>query len=164
MKEDKSKVEDEHDALDSNDKSSIDDYAPWFYKYMDLDVTRNCCLVVALRIIQALFCTANMEHPDEYWQVTQVAYHIVYGGVDLPWEFHTDYRLRNTIYPLIQAIPLYALKTTGLDTNTAVRLCPYLVHSILVVIGDYYLWKLGKSVVGKKATQVAFVFYLTNKT
>ncbi len=46
--------------------------------------------------------TSNMAHPDEYWQVTQVAYKIVYpdANVVLPWEFHPDYRLRNLIYPI----------------------------------------------------------------
>jgi hypothetical protein len=37
------------------------------------------------------------------------------------------------------------------------------VHSFLVIIGDLYLWKIGKSTVGKEATQVAFIFYLTNR-
>ena len=47
--------------------------------------------------------TANMAHPDEYWQVTQVAYKLVYpdANVVLPWEFHHAYRLRNFIYPIV---------------------------------------------------------------
>lgn len=113
--------------------------------------------------------TANMAHPDEYWQVTQVAYRTVYGDpqngydIDLPWELHNDYRLRNTIYPLFLAVPMYFLKITGLDTNMAIRLCPYLVHMLLVLLGDHYLWRVGRETVGKQATQCAFVFYLTNR-
>jgi GPI mannosyltransferase 3 len=81
----------------------------------------------------------------------------------LPWEYHDSYRLRNTIYPLFHAIPLYILKELGLDSNTAVRLCPYIVHSVFVITGDVFLWRIGKETVGKHATQVAFVFYLTNR-
>ena len=110
-----------------------------------------------------------MAHPDEYWQVTQVAYREVYGDpingydIDLPWEFHNDYRLRNAIYPLFHVGPMWLLKIFGLDTNWAIRVCPYVVHSCFVIIGDTYLWKIGKNTVGKSATQVAFVFYLTNR-
>ena len=110
-----------------------------------------------------------MAHPDEYWQVTQVAYRTVYGDpqngfdIDLPWEYHNDYRLRNTIYPLFHALPMFFLKWTGLDCNFAIRVCPYVVHSFFVMVGDYYLWKIGKQTVGKEATMIAFVFYLTNR-
>jgi hypothetical protein len=110
-----------------------------------------------------------MTHPDEYWQVTQVAYRAVYGDnvngydIDLPWEYHDDYRLRNTIFPLFHAIPMYLLKMTGLDSNLAIRLCPYLVHMQFVLLGDVYLWSIGKSTVGKQATMIAFIFYLTNR-
>jgi len=38
-------------------------------------------LLVVLRILQAIFMTSNMVHPDEYWQGTQPAYNWVYGGV-----------------------------------------------------------------------------------
>ena len=99
-----------------------------------------------------------MDHPDEYWQVTQVAYKNIYPSeeyglnVDLPWEFHDDYRLRNILYPLLHMLPLWILKSTGLDTNLMVRISPYLFHSIFVIISDRFLWKVGKQTVGKEAT------------
>lgn len=105
-----------------------------------------------------------MVHPDEYWQATEVAYNVVYGGVDLPWEWHDDYRLRNTVYPYYLAAPLWILKQLGLDTNLAVRLCPYLAQCILLCISDSYLWDVGKQTVGAPATRIAFLFYLTNRT
>ena len=110
--------------------------------------------MIAYRLIYAALLTANMAHPDEYWQVTQVAYSLVYSdtNVDLPWEFHPDFRLRNLIYPIIHTIPLYILKFAGLDTNMMVRVCPYLFHTIFVLISDFYLWKIGKLTVGKQAT------------
>mmetsp|Transcript_15469 Transcript_15469/g.23769 ORF Transcript_15469/g.23769 Transcript_15469/m.23769 type:complete len:92 (-) Transcript_15469:1118-1393(-) len=44
-----------------------------------------------------------------------------------------------------------------------VRVTPYVVHSILVLISDYYLWKVGNRTVGKHATAIAFAFHLTNR-
>mmetsp|Transcript_11454 Transcript_11454/g.19375 ORF Transcript_11454/g.19375 Transcript_11454/m.19375 type:complete len:109 (-) Transcript_11454:1351-1677(-) len=108
-----------------------------------------------------------MAHPDDMWQVSQVAYKNVYGNagsieeqqqvedgvfVDLPWEYHTDYRLRNVIYPMFHSLPLWMLKTMGVDYNVAVRVCPYVVHALLVILSDSYFWKVGKATVGKQAT------------
>ena len=144
-------------------------YMPSIVNYLNFDEWFNFYGLVAFRLFQAVYMTSNMAHPDEYWQVTQVAYRAVYGDaangfdIDLPWEYHDSYRLRNTIYPLFHAVPLYMLKLSGLDSNLAVRMCPYILHSALVIIGDVYLWRIGKETVGRHATQVAFVFYLTNR-
>ena len=45
---------------------------------------------LAYRLVQAIWFSSNMVHPDEYWQSTEVAYHLVFGGVTLPWEWHPD--------------------------------------------------------------------------
>lgn len=37
------------------------------WKYTDLDDFGNWLMLAALRLIQALFLTSNMVHPDEYW-------------------------------------------------------------------------------------------------
>ena len=87
----------------------------------------------------------------------------MYGGVALPWEWHDEYRLRNTIYPAYLAIPLYVLKQLGLDTKWVVLVQPYLSHSLLVIIGDIAIWKAGKKYVGKDATQVAMLLLLVSK-
>lgn len=167
----KKKVSDDQSAadVDSQDKQAVATHMPWFFKFMDMDDSRYFAGAVAFRLFQAIFLTANMAHPDEYWQVTQVAYRTVYGDpangydIDLPWEYHNDYRLRNTIYPLFHAGPMWVLKVLGLDSNQAIRLCPYIVHASLVIIGDIYLWKIGKSTVGKEATMTALLFYFTNR-
>tara|TARA_B110000285_G_scaffold213816_1_gene258520 strand:- start:336 stop:779 length:444 start_codon:yes stop_codon:yes gene_type:complete len=136
-------------------KEEVQRYMPFFFKYLDFDSSRNTILLVVFRLMQSLLFTSNMAHPDEYWQVTQVAYKAVYGDpkngydIDLPWEYHDDYRLRNTIYPLFHVIPLQILKTLNLDSNMAVRLAPYVVHSFFVIFSDFYLWKIGKNTVGK---------------
>lgn len=144
--------------IDSEEKSELANYMPFFFPYLDFDVDGHFINLIIFRLIQAIFATANMAHPDEYWQVTQVAYREVYGDpangydIDLPWEFHNDYRLRNAIYPLFHVGPMWLLKNLGLDSNWAIRVCPYVVHSVFVLIGDAYLWKIGKNTVGKSAT------------
>ena len=93
----------------------------------------------------------------------EVAYNIVYGGVTLPWEWLPEYGLRSTLYPYYLSLPLYILKITGLDYTMAVRLCPQLAHIVLVLVGDWYFWRLGKLVVGKNATSLAAVLLIFNR-
>jgi hypothetical protein len=64
----------------------------------------------------AIFLTKNHAYSDEYWQGTEVAYNLVYGGVNLPWEWTPDYRIRNVLYPFFIAIPMWAVKILGIDT------------------------------------------------
>lgn len=115
------------------------------------------------RLFQALFLTYNMVHPDEYWQAVEVAYNFVYGGVDLPWEWTADYRIRNTVYPFYLVMFLQTLKFTGLDTPWAVRNYPYLAHSLLVIISDRYLWKISCRLIGKPASRIAMLLYFLNR-
>jgi hypothetical protein len=51
----------------------------WFLT--DLDRPRYCYLFIAMRLVQALFFSWNVQHPDEYWQSMEPAYNMVYGGV-----------------------------------------------------------------------------------
>ena len=43
---------------------------PFFFKYLDFDQLNNFYFLIAYRFLYAAFLTANMAHPDEYWQVT----------------------------------------------------------------------------------------------
>ena len=82
----------------------------WFWKFTDFDSPILFTLLIIVRLVQACTLTWNFRHADQYWQATQVAYNWVYGGVQLPWEWHEEYRLRNTVYPAYLALPLYFLK------------------------------------------------------
>jgi hypothetical protein len=107
--------------------------------------------------------TSNLIHPDGYWQSTEVAYNMVYGGVELPWEWWPEYRLRSTIYPYFIAAPLFVLKWLGIDSNYMVRISPYICQCIILCISDSYFWSIGKKTVGLSSTRLAFIFYLTNR-
>lgn len=105
----------------------------------------------------------NQSHSDEYWQSIEPAYNLVYGGVTLPWEWDPQYRLRSTFYPMYLALPLYILKTLGLDYPWVVRLCPQYAHILLVLVCDRYLWKIGKCTVGKNASRIAMLIYFISR-
>ncbi len=78
----------------------------WLYDLLDLDKASIFRFFALLRVLQCLFMSRNHVYADEYWQGTEVAYDIVYGGVSLPWEWCNAYRLRNVIYPSYLSIPL----------------------------------------------------------
>lgn len=60
-------------------------------------------------------------------------------------------------------MPLYLLKISGLDFKWAVLLQPYLTHSVLVILGDFFIWQAGKRYVGKDASRVAIFLLLVSK-
>jgi hypothetical protein len=64
----------------------------------------------------------------------------VYGGVNVAWEWQPKYRIRNVLYPYFLAIPLWIMKILGIDSLYMVRAAPYLAHSTLVIIADYYYY------------------------
>mmetsp|Transcript_15984 Transcript_15984/g.24792 ORF Transcript_15984/g.24792 Transcript_15984/m.24792 type:complete len:117 (-) Transcript_15984:1190-1540(-) len=87
---------------------------------------------------------------------------MVFGGVDLPWEWRNPYRIRNALYPLYLSWPLYLLKITRMDFPALVQASPYMAHFPLLVISDISLWNIGKATVGKPATRAAMIMLLTN--
>ena len=133
-----------------------------FYESFDLERNGSFTLLAIYRLIQALFLTKMLYHPDELYQGTQVAYNMVYGDVDLPWEWKDPYRLRNTLYPFYLSLPLWLLKWTRLDFNYLVIASPYLAHWPLMIISDCYLWRIGIKLCGKSETRIAFILMLTN--
>ena len=68
-----------------------------------------------------LLCSKSHVYPDEYWQGTEVAYNMVYGGVKLTWEWNPDNRIRSVIYPFYLSLPLRLLKILRLDYYFTVR-------------------------------------------
>ena len=93
-----------------------------------MDIQSNINWTIAMRVFLAIFMTKNLVHPDEFWQVNQISYKLVYptAPMDLPWEFNKESRLRCFIYPLIQAIPMWIMKFLGLDTWLVIQHISYL--------------------------------------
>jgi hypothetical protein len=92
-----------------------------------------------------------------------VAYNWVYGDVSLPWEWTSAYKLRNALYPAFLAGPLFVLKETGLDSALVVRHQPYVTHSILVMVNDYFIWKIAKRMTDKDTARYSMLFIIFNR-
>ena len=132
------------------------------WSYTDLDNRTNFILLIVFRILCVVLRSYNTVHPDEFWQGTQVAYNWVYGGVSLPWEFKSEYQLRNVLYPCYLAAPMYLAKILRIDSSTMVYFLPYLSQLILAIINDFFIWKLGKKLVGIDSTRIAIVLMVSN--
>ena len=81
-----------------------------FYELFDLDRNGSWILLAVWRLIFTLCFTKMLVHPDELFQGTQIAYDIVFGGVELPWEWREPYKIRSALYPLYLSWPLALLK------------------------------------------------------
>lgn len=81
----------------------------------------------------------------------------------LPWEWDDQFKLRNTIYPAYLAAPLYLVKQAGLDFPWTVRVLPYLAQCPLVILNDYFVWKIGKKIIGADGSRIGMLLLLTNR-
>jgi len=54
------------------------------------------------------------------------------------WEWWNGYNVRSFIYPLWLALPGFALKWIGLDTNFLLVNSMYFMHVLQQIVGDYY--------------------------
>lgn len=88
-----------------------------FYSLTDITLLKNFLLLVLYRFFLSIYGTKNHIYPDEYWQGTEVAYNMVFGGVDLPWEWLDDNRIRSYLYPFYLSLPLRILKALNLDSS-----------------------------------------------
>ncbi|KEG14990.1 GPI mannosyltransferase 3 [Trypanosoma grayi] len=110
------------------------------------NVTRLSWVVIILVFLYRLFLCATIataESPDEWWQSTEVAYHMVFGKGHLPWEWH--YGLRSVLFPGIIAFPFFLLKLVGLDTAWTVWFSSRLLQACVITAIDLCIFKLGDS-------------------
>lgn len=111
------------------------------YSPMNFGIWYNVVFLVFIRTLMAVYCTTNFIHPDEYYQGTEVAYNMVFGNVEVTWEWWDENRIRGVIYPSYLSIPLRILKYFQIDSPTTIRLSYYFAHEILVVVGDIFFFK-----------------------
>ena len=106
-------------------------------------------------------------HPDAHWQGTEMAYHFAYGDQVpsiLTWEWQDKYTLRSTLYPAYLSIPLHVLRFLKIDSNCLVNNSLYLMHCLLIVVGDYYMYHVAKMFIGKRGAAVTMLYLLFNFT
>lgn len=88
---------------------------------------------------------------------------MVYGGVDLTWEWQPDSMIRSFIYPLYLSLPLRILRTLRFDSAVNVRSSYYVAQAILVYFSDVYFYKLANTLIGKNGARISLLLYLTMK-
>jgi hypothetical protein len=84
----------------------------------------------------------------------------VYGGVELTWEWRSNYRIRSVLYPMFLSIPIWILKIFRLDYYFLVRVAPYIAHLVLVVLGDYYYFLISQKFIGSTGARLSLYLYL----
>ena len=71
--------------------------------------------------------------------------------------------LRNTLYPMYLSLPLRLIKMLEIDTTYIVNLAPYLAHLPVVILTDYFTWKVAKKVIGRDAARLSMIFLFFNR-
>ncbi|EQC29704.1 hypothetical protein SDRG_12704 [Saprolegnia diclina VS20] len=117
--------------------------------------------IVAFRLANALFVRTYFN-PDEFWQSSEVAHHLVYGYGYLTWEWQPDAQLRGYAHPALFAALYKILQLLGLDTPWAVAYAPRLLQGLIAAVGDVFLYKLAFVYVGETAAKWALFSQLTS--
>uniref|UniRef100_A0A1I7X4Z6 Mannosyltransferase n=1 Tax=Heterorhabditis bacteriophora TaxID=37862 RepID=A0A1I7X4Z6_HETBA len=105
--------------------------------------------------------------PDEVYQSSEVAHHVVYSTGHLSWEW--AHSLRSVIHPLL----IVFVRLLGMDSQVVVANAPRVIHALLFSIGDIAFAKLCRRLLPTKEgaiystlTYVScwFVFYCAPRT
>ena len=81
----------------------------------------------------------------------------------LSWEWFNFYALRNHLYPFWLSIPGQLFKVLGCDTNFLVVNSMYVMHCVVWTFGDYYFYRLVKTLAGRKCAIFTMMISLTNE-
>ena len=95
-----------------------------------------------------------------------MAYKMAYGDqIDIlvTWEWLKYYALRNVLYPIYLSIPLHILRFLRIDYNTPVILSPIFMNTIIILIGDYYSYKLTKRLINRKCALIYLLYSFFDK-
>ncbi|CBZ49942.1 hypothetical protein NCLIV_004260 [Neospora caninum Liverpool] len=99
--------------------------------------------LVAYRVLNGVVLKSSFN-PDEHWQSSEVAHHLVFGYGFLSWEWEPCIALRSIIHPAVFAGVYWLLGRLGWDSPSAVALSPRLVQSIIAAFTDYGTYQLAK--------------------
>ncbi|PHJ15274.1 mannosyltransferase [Cystoisospora suis] len=100
--------------------------------------------LIAFRIFNGLVLRTAFN-PDEHWQSSEVAHHLLFGYGFLTWEWERCIALRSVMHPALFGILFYILKAFQVDNPTVVALAPRLTQSIIAGFTDYGTYELAKA-------------------
>ena len=80
----------------------------------------------------------------------------------LTWEWQDRYTLRSSLYPYFLSIPLHILKFLKIDYNILVVNSMLFMNTLIIVVGDYFLYQLSKIYLGKRGASITLLYTLFN--
>lgn len=121
-------------------------------------------VVVALVVYRSVcaFLQQTAFAPDEYWQGPEISHRLVFGYGHMTWEWIAG--IRSYVHPLMYAVVYQALLQSGMDgSRWLVARGPQLVHVILTVWCDVYVYKLTRAYFeDENVAAVAWICQLLN--
>ncbi|EPT32257.1 mannosyltransferase, putative [Toxoplasma gondii ME49] len=99
--------------------------------------------LIAFRIVNGLVLNSSFN-PDEHWQSSEVAHHLVFGYGFLTWEWEPCIALRSVIHPALFAGLYWLLGRFSLDSPSVIALAPRVMQSIIAGFTDYGTFQLAQ--------------------
>ncbi|CAI4225734.1 unnamed protein product [Auanema sp. JU1783] len=111
--------------------------------------------IVSVQLVQSWFV------PDEVYQSSEVAHHLVYGHGHLSWEWH--HALRSFIHPGLISLVFKLLQFFGLDSQVTLVNAPRLFHAILFSFADISFYSICKRLsLSSREAWFSFLTYLSS--
>jgi hypothetical protein len=118
-----------------------------------------------VRFVLFMLFGSKTYHCDQNWQGLEMAYNVAYSDkVPLvkTWEWIDHFALRAYLWPVFLSLPVHILRFLSIDYNILVVNSVYGMNILLFALGDYYLYFLAKSLLGRRMAQLALVYILFN--
>ena len=115
--------------------------------------------ILAFRLFLAINSRSRF-HADEHQQSVEVAYHMVFGGGWLPWEWNPNHALRQVFHPLIYAVIFKLLNFFRMDYTTIIIYSPNVLHAIFLFWCDYRFYQLIKDIYDSRIAKISLLIYL----
>ncbi|KAI1355839.1 Alg9-like mannosyltransferase family-domain-containing protein [Xylaria sp. FL0043] len=111
-------------------------------------------VIFAVRFANAL-CVRTFFQPDEYFQVLEPAWQLLYGensGAWLTWEWR--HALRSSIHPTILALGYFIVDSFWASYKVPtvkakwLLMAPKVLQTVFAALGDWYTWRLAERLYG----------------
>ncbi|KAF2970570.1 hypothetical protein GQX73_g2989 [Xylaria multiplex] len=111
-------------------------------------------VIFAFRFVNSL-CVRTFFQPDEYFQVLEPAWQLVYGsnsGAWLTWEWR--YALRSSIHPTVLAFGYFVVDSFWASYNVPtvkakwLLMAPKVLQTAFAALSDWYTWRLAGKLYG----------------
>ncbi|KAI1426000.1 Alg9-like mannosyltransferase family-domain-containing protein [Xylaria sp. FL1777] len=111
-------------------------------------------VIFAVRFVNAL-CVRTFFQPDEYFQVLEPAWQLLYGensGAWLTWEWR--HALRSSIHPTVLAFGYFIVDSFWATYRLPVvkakwlLMAPKVLQTAFAALGDWYTWRLAEKLYG----------------